>query len=118
MKPQRKFQKIKDKTVPFYVGHPLYKDEYKNEELKINEQIERLRNKNIARFFDENKIHKFKLKPGDAKKVKECDKELMKKLKSFGDKSIKYYYNNFIERYNNIYGEEFISAFLDIYENK
>ena len=24
MKPQRKFQKIEDKTVPFYVGHPLY----------------------------------------------------------------------------------------------
>ena len=96
----------------------MYKDEYKNEKLKINEQIERLRNEDVARFLDENKIHNFELKPGDARKVKISDKETMIKLKGLGDRSVKYYYNNFIERYNNIYGEKFISAFLDIYENK
>ena len=38
-----------------YELYNMYKDEYKNEELKINEQIERLRNVDIARFLDENK---------------------------------------------------------------
>ena len=42
-----------------YELYNMYKDEYKNEELKINEQIERLRNEDVARFLDENKIHKF-----------------------------------------------------------
>ena len=101
-----------------YELYNMYRDEYKNEELKIKEQIERLRNEDVARFLDENKMHNFELKPRDARKIKISDKETMIKLKGLGDRSVKYYYNNFIERYNHIYGEEFISAFLDIYENK
>ena len=97
----------------------LHKDRYKDEKLKINDQIKYLDNENIAKCIDDMRIMGIELTTEELDKIEKGDEELIEMIKQIetSDKSILLMYKS-IKRLKYIYGDEFIKIFLNIYENK